>query len=305
MRWLNYHHLLYFRTIAMEGGISKAAKKLRLGQPTLSTQLRQFEEVLGKPLFERRHRSLVLTEAGRVALDYANEIFGLGDELMQVLTEERFRDRIHLTIGVLDSVPKVCVAALAREALRWSGCELSLLEGKGDELFRDMFAHHVDLVLTNHTPSYGGPERAYAKPIARFPVSVFGAPSFAPLAKGFPASLEGQPFILPTFHSKLRHDLDHTFKALGLSVSSVVETQDTSVQKILAIDGAGLVAIPDFAGMELVKERKLVRVGPLSGVNEEIWLVAAARRIENPLASSLMKSFRFETPFGPIKGSKT
>jgi LysR family transcriptional activator of nhaA len=295
MKWLNYHHLLYFKVIATEGGIAKAAKKLRLGQPTLSTQLKQLEDALSQQLFERNHKNLVLTEAGKVTLDYANEIFGLGDELLNVLQDESFSIKIRVNVGVLDSVPKVCVVRLAETAMSFGNCSMSLLEGKSDELFRELFAHRLDLVLTNHTPHFSGnkAEAAFTKPIAKFPVGVFSSPKYKALAKNFPQSLMGQPFILPTMHSKLRHDLDHYFRTNGIVVECLVETQDTAVQKLLCIDEMGLIAIPEFVGNILVAEGKLIKLGLLESVFEEIWLIAGARRIENPIASKIMKSFKF------------
>src|SRR3989338_5357862 len=112
MQSLNYHHLYYFKTIAIEGGIAKAAEKLRLGQPTLSTQLKQLEVMVGKPLFERRNRKMILTEAGKAALDYANEIFRLGDEMLEVLQDKLVANATHLQIGALDSVPKSIILSL-------------------------------------------------------------------------------------------------------------------------------------------------------------------------------------------------
>ncbi|MGE0616913.1 MAG: LysR family transcriptional regulator, partial [Bacteriovoracia bacterium] len=139
MTWLNYHHLFYFRAIANEGGIARAAAKLRLGQPTLSTQLRQLEETLGVALFERRNRKMVLTEAGLAALDYANEIFRLGDELLEVMKDKTVDNKTHLQIGALDSVPKSVILSLAKAAYRIGPCTVSILEGKGDELFRELY----------------------------------------------------------------------------------------------------------------------------------------------------------------------
>src|SRR3989344_2207258 len=112
MDWLNYHHLYYFRTIAQEGGIARAAAKLRLGQPTLSSQLKRLEDAIGRPLFERRNRQMVLTETGRAALDYANEIFQLGEEMIEVLQDKNLRNETHLQIGALDSVPKSVILSL-------------------------------------------------------------------------------------------------------------------------------------------------------------------------------------------------
>lgn len=290
-KWLNYHHLYYFRTIAHEGGIAKAAEKLRLGQPTLSTQLRQLEDALGHRLFERSKRSLILTDAGKVALEYADSIFKSGDELLQVLEDQSFSGRTDVKFGALDSVPKRLLLGLLEAALKEGNCSVSLLEGRGDELFRELLAHQIDLVVCNYPPSTPDVGKVHARSIAKFPVAVFGAPKFAHLKKNFPRSLEGQPFILPTAHSKLRHDLDHYFLLHRFRVISVVETQDTSVQKLLGIEGHGLIPLPEFAARDLVSERKLVKLGVLSEVKEEFWLVAAARKIENPIAANIMKSF--------------
>lgn len=290
-KWLNYHHLYYFRTIAHEGGIAKAAEKLRLGQPTLSTQLRQLEESLGNLLFDRRKRTLILTEAGKVALEYADSIFRSGDELMQVLEDKSFSGRTDVKFGALDSVPKRLLLSLMEAALKEGNCSVSLLEGRGDELFREMLAHQIDLIISNYPPINSDIGRLYSRSIAKVPVAVFGAPKYAHLKKGFPRSLEGQPFVLPTSHSKLRHDLDHYFALNKMRVIPVAETQDTSVQKLLGIEGHGLIPLPEFTTRDLIGEKKLVKIGALPNVKEEFWLISAERKIENPIAARIMKSF--------------
>ncbi len=294
MKWLNYHHLFYFRTIAKAGGIAKAADKLRLGQPTLSTQLKQLEDALGRSLFERKNRSLVLTEAGKIALDYAENIFRTGDELLQVLEDGAVSGRTDVKIGALDSVPKRLLSNLVRAALKEKNVTVSLLEGRGDELFRELFSHQLDLIVSNYPPSSLEFGRIYSRSLAKVPVAVFASAEFIGLKKKFPESLNGQPFILPTAHSKLRHDLDHYFKINGLRIIPIVETQDTSLQKLLGIDGLGLIPLPEFTAKDLVGEKKLVKLGTLQDVKEEFWLISAARKIENPVAARLMKSFQVD-----------
>ena len=291
-KWLNYHHLYYFRTIAHEGGIAKAAKKLRLGQPTLSTQLRQLEESLGQLLFDRGKRTLILTEAGKVALEYADSIFRSGNEMMQVLEDGAFSGRTDVKFGALDSVPKRLLLSLVEAALKDGNCSVSLLEGRGDELIRELMAHQLDLILSNYPPVTSDLGRVFSRSIAKVSVSVFGAPKFAALKKGFPKSLEGQPFILPTAHSKLRHDLDHYFAVNKIRPLPVAETQDTSLQKLLGIEGYGLIPLPDFTMKNHIGEKKLVRLGSLPEVKEEFWLISANRKIQNPIAAQIMKSFQ-------------
>lgn len=291
VQWLNYHHLFYFRMIANEGSIARAAASLRLGQPTLSTQLKQLEDMVGKPLFERRNRKLVLTEAGVDALNYANEIFRLGDEMLEVLKDRMPSNQLHLQIGALDSVPKSVILRLVLAARSISPCVVSILEGKGDELLRELRAHRIDLLLANYPPQVMEGNEVHSRSVAKLPVSVYGAKKFKNLKAKFPQSLDAKPFVLPTAHSKLRHDLNHYFKLHGISALPVSETQDTSLQKLLAENGIGLAPFSEEAG---VKEKSLVRIGRLKDVFEEIWLISARRKLENPLAAELMKSFTLQ-----------
>lgn len=291
MKWLNYHHLYYFRVIATEGGIAKAAEKLRLGQPTLSAQLRQLEESVGTPLFERRNRKMLLTEAGKSALNYANEIFKLGDEMMEVLQDRMVGNQTHIQIGALDSVPKSVILSLAREAYKIApSCTVSLLEGKGDELFRELYAHKIDLILSNYPSPVHEQRQVYSKSVAKLPVSIYGSDSFRKLKRSFPQSLVGQPFVLPTAHSKLRHDLNHYFKLHNIHIVPVAEIQDTSLQRIFAKQGIGLTPLSEVNSEDLVKE-DLHRIGALPAVYEEVWLISAQRKLENPIAAKLIATF--------------
>lgn len=288
MAWLNYHHLFYFRVIASEGSIARAAEKLRLGQPTLSAQLKQLEQTIGKPLFDRRNRKLILTEAGKAALDYANEIFRLGDEMIEVLQDRMPEDQTHLQIGALDSVPKSVILSIVMEAYKTAPCVVSILEGKGDELIRELRAHRIDLIVSNYPSQAVEEAQLFSKSVAKLPVSVYAAAKFKGLKRSFPESLRGRPFVLPTAHSKLRHDLNHYFRLKGIQIAPVAETQDTSLQKLLASHGVGLAP---FSEVEGCPEDNLVRLGRLEGVHEEFWLISAQRKLENPVAAKLMRNF--------------
>lgn len=290
MQWLNYHHLHYFYTIAKEGSIAKAADKLKIGQPTLSTQLKQLEEALGKNLFERRKQRLHLSEAGKVAYQYADQVFQLGSEMVEVLQDRLQNNRVHVQIGALDSVPKHIILEVILQAYQQGNCNVSVLEGAGGDLLRELGAHQIDLLLSNYPPNVDF-KTVYAKSIAKLDVVVCASPKFKHLRKDFPRSLEGQPFVFPTVHSKLRRDLDHYFLVNDIRVDRIAETQDTSLQKLLGAEGVGLIPIAEVAASDLLKEKKLIVLGTLKGVYEEIWLMAADRKIDNPIAAKLMKGF--------------
>lgn len=295
MNYLNYQHLYYFRTVAREGSISRASKKLNLGQPAISIQLKQLEAALGWELFERKNRRLVLTEAGEAALKYADQIFQLGDELKEVLKDQTFTRRLHLQLGVLDSIPKKLIQRAVEFVREGDDCLVSVLEGGGNFLFDELLSHRIDLVISNYPPAIGDKTQFYSRLLGSSAISVFGTEKYRHLRKGFPASLKDQPFILPTLHSRLRHDLEHFFRVKGIPIRLVVETQDTAVQKTLGAAGEGLVPLPAFAGQEGLSRGGWIELGKLKGVKEDFWLVSSPRQIENPLAGRLMESFQLIT----------
>lgn len=290
-QWINYHHLFYFKTIAEEGTVSKAAEKLRLGQPTLSAQLKQFEETLGVQLFERYHKKLVLTEQGKIALDYSKNIFKMGSEMYEVLHDRLKPLRPSLHIGALDSVPKQIILQLVQRAFRISPCQITLSEGGSDELIRELSAHRMDLMVTNFLPTGADGRGLYPKSIAKKNVAFYGAPKFKSLRKGFPKSISGEPMILPTYDSRLRQDLDHWAKLNNVELNIIVESQDISVKKLMATSGLGLIATATHTVTGQVQSGELVEIAQLQGVHEELFLVTAHRKVENAIASKLRDSF--------------
>lgn len=289
--WINYHHLFYFKTIAEEGTVSKAAVKLKLGQPTLSAQLKQFEDTLGVQLFERHHKKLILTEQGKVALDYAKNIFRMGSEMFEVLHDrlKPFKPSLHL--GALDSVPKQIVLQLVKQAFKISPCQITLSEGKPDELLRELVSHKMDLMVTNFLPAGTDGKGLYPKSIAKKNVGFFGAPKFKALRKGFPKSISGQPMILPTYDSRLRQDLDHWAKLNKIELNIIVESQDISIKKLMAISELGIIPTAAHTVTGQILRGELIEIGQLQGVYEELFLLTAHRKIENSIASKLRDSF--------------
>ncbi len=289
--WINYHHLYYFKVIAEEDSVSKAAQRLRLGQPTLSAQLKQFEEALGVALFERHHKKLVLTEQGKIALGYARSIFTMGAEMYEVLHDRFVPQKISIHIGALDSIAKQVILQMVETAFKVAPCQVSLSEGRADELIRELTAHRIDLLISNFLPTATNAKGLSHRVVSKKVVSVYAAPTFKKLKNSFPRGLVGQPFILPTYDSRLRYDIDHWFKLNEVAPNIVAESQDIAMNKLMAISGLGLIPAAPHAVSRQLQSGELIEVGQLKGIHEELFLISAHRKIENPIAAKLMSQF--------------
>lgn len=195
MDWLNYHHLYYFWTVAKEGSVTAAAKRLKLSQSTVSGQLKLLEVSLGEKLFRRVGRNLELTEMGKVTLRYADEIFHLGKSLQDVIAG-RTDDRVQrLVIGVSDLMPKLILYRLLRPALGIPGLRVICREDKTDRLLAMLAVHDLDLVLAE-TPLAGQASvRAFNHPLGESVVTFFGRRSrLVPCARTSPTLLMARPY---------------------------------------------------------------------------------------------------------------
>jgi LysR family transcriptional activator of nhaA len=291
--WINYHHLFYFKSIAEEGSVSRAAEKLRLGQPTLSAQLKQFEDTLGVQLFERQHKRLILTEQGKIALDYAKGIFRMGSEMYEVLHDRLKPLKPSIHIGALDDVPKQVVEQVVKHAFRISPCQVTLSEGKPNELLRELVSHRMDIVVSNFVPNGTDAKGIYPKLISRNNVSFYGANKYRALKKGFPQSISGQPMIFPTYDSRMRQDLDHWAKLNKIELNIIVESQDIAIKKLLASSEVGLIPVASHAVTGQLRRGELHEIGVLQGVSEELFLLTAQRKIENPIAAKIIDFFNY------------
>ena len=290
-QWLNYHHLYYFMTIAELNSISKAAEKLLLGQPTLSAQLKQFEDSIGVQLFERQHKKLILTEHGKLALEYARNIFKMGGEMYEALHDRLKPAKINIQLGALDSIPKQVMLQLTQAAFKIAPCSISLVEGKFEELMRDLTSHKVDLAISNFLPKLEATKGMYHKVISKRPLGIYGSPEYKPLRKKFPQSLNDQPIVLPTYDSQMRYDLEHWLRLNEISVDVIAETQDTALKKLMATSSMAMIPAASHTVQMQVLSGELVLIGELNNVTEELFLISAQRKIANPVAAELMKTF--------------
>lgn len=288
MKWINYHHLIYFKVIAQQGSISKASEILKVGQPALSAQLKNLEEYLGVKLFDRKNRKLHLTEQGKVALEYASQINYLGQELLHTMTTKGVAQNLQLRVGALDSIPKHLICDIVEFARKKTGCFLSIYEDSKESLIGKLLSHQIDLVITDHHVTSFGQNKLYCKKILNKKVMAHASKEFSDLKKNFPESLNGAPCIVPTSHSKLRGDLDRYFYENEVTPKLIAETQDTALQKILASKSEGVIFLPHFTTKELMADNKLIRIGQLKDVFSSYYLVHSEQRIENPAARLIL-----------------
>ena len=284
MQWVNYHHLLYFWMVAKEGSIADAAKRLRLSQPTISTQIRMLEEVLEVELFDRSGRRLVLTEAGRVALRYAEEIFSLGREMVDVLHDRPTGRPLQMTVGVTYVVPKLIAYRLLVPALGLpGGLHVVCREDRFDNLLAQLARHELDLVLSD-VPI--GPEisvKAFNHLLGSCGISFFGTPALArKYRRGFPKSLDRAPFLLPMPGSSVRRELDRWFDQLDLRPEIVGQFDDSALLKVFGQSGVGVFAGPSAIEEEITREYDVQVVGRAEDIQERFYAITVERRLKHP-----------------------
>jgi LysR family transcriptional regulator, transcriptional activator of nhaA len=296
MDWINYHHLLYFHTIAREGSIAKACKQLHLTQPTISAQLRALEESLGEKLFLRSGRSLVLTEVGRLVYRYAEEIFALGRELTDTLKGRPSGRPVRFTVGITDAMPKLIAYRLLEPALRMQQLvHLVCLEGKTQQLLAELMTHGLDLVLSD---APAGPEshiKAYNHLLGECLIQVFGTPGLiSPLKKGFPKSLDGAPMLLPVAGTALRRSLDQWFEQRSIRPRIVAEMADSALLKVFGATGNGLFPAPAAIQKEICRQYNVRLLGTIHGVHERFYAISVERKLKNPAVMAISASARTE-----------
>ena len=294
MDWLNYHHLFYFWTVAKEGSIASACQRLRLAQPTISGQLRQLEETLGEKLFARAGRGLVLTEVGQLAYRYADEIFGLGQELQDVLKGGPRGRPMRLVVGISEVLPKLIAYRILQPALNLpQAVQLVCYEDKPERLLADLSEHKLDVVLSDSPLSAAVRVKAFNHVLGACGVKLFGAPALAArYRKRFPASLDGAPFLLPSEGSSLRRSLEQWFDERGIRPRVVGEFQDSALMNTFGQAGAGIFAAPSAVEQEVRAQYRVSAIGSLDSVVERFYALSVERKLKHPAVVAISEAAR-------------
>jgi len=294
MQWLNYHHLLYFWTVAREGSIAVAAKSLRLAQPTISAQIRVLEEALGTPLFVRAHRRLELTESGRIVFRYADEIFGLGRELVDALAQRPQGKSIVFHVGLTFVVPKLIAYRLIEPALGpQPHTVVHVHEDRLSQLLPRLANHELDVVISDAPIATESTVRAFNHPLGSSGTTFFGVPELATkYRRGFPASLDRAPMLWPMAGSLLRRDLERWFARIDVAPAMVAEFDDSALLKVFGQAGRGLFAGPTAIEKEIRQQYDVAVVGRTDEVVERFFAITVQRRIVHPAVNAICHTAR-------------
>ncbi len=289
----NYHHLYYFYVVAREGSVTNAAKTLRIGQPALSHQIKQFEGFLGFALFIREGKRLTLSEEGQHLKAYAEDIFETGREMMQSLGTLSKRGRLRTSIGAPAHVPKSFLDALLNFLLKLDPDQyLTLHEESAEKLTEMLDAHEIDFILTD-LPHHKGTLDVESHLIDRIPVHFVAHAAAAKKLGPFPRCLDGAPMILPTSNTQLYLALQDYFIAHKVKPKIIAEIQDVEVVRRLVLNKVGVAPMNEYTLTHAPAREKLTVLNkkPL-GIHRSVFILTKKRKKEHPLLENLIGKFR-------------
>lgn len=289
MEWLNYHHLRYFWTVARKGGVRKAADELHVSQPSISAQLRLLEESLGQKLFRRSGRNLVLTETGQLVLNYADEIFSAGRELMNAVKQRPGKHPVRVNIGLTDAFPKLIAFQILRAAFRSEAAvHMICREGEIGPLVSHLQAHRLDIVLADEPASSALKAKTFNHRLGRSGVTFCAVPSLAAkLRRNFPQSLDGAPALLPTQNMGMRAALETWFDSKAIRPRLVGEFEDSALMEVCSTGGRGFTAVHTVVDRAALKHFGLRVIARVDECGTDFYAITAERRVKHPAAVAI------------------
>ena len=288
MSFLNYHHLRYFRAIARHGTLTGAAAQMGIAQSALSVQLRQLEENLGHALFHRERKSLVLTEAGRIALDYAERIFQSGEELVATLGHQPTQHRRMLRVGAVATLSRNFQLQCLRPFVGRDDVELVLRSGALRELLAQLRAHTLDVVLSNHAIRRDSDTPWHCHLLEEQPVALIGPKLRTRRKFRFPEDLADTPLLLPSPDSELRAAFDLIMERAGIRPVIAAEVDDMAMLRLLVREGAGLALVPPVVVKYELERGMLAIRHRIPEILEKFYAITPSRRFPNPLVGELV-----------------
>ena len=291
----NYHHLYYFYVIAKEGSIAKACQTLYLAQTTLSLQLKQFEKFLGRQLFQRVKQRLILTEDGRLVLDYAESIFEIGREMQDTLKDRPTTGKMAVQLGILNGTPRAFGQALLEWVLAsFPNAHVVVREGDTNNLLEELHQHRIDAFLTDVSIRIQNQEELNNHLVGKVPVVFAASPQLAKRYPHIPKDLDGAPLILPSHPSQVYSQILDLLAEWKVTPRIIVEVQDVELARRLALKGHGIVPLNAYSVSVSLPTKGLVVLGNGKSpkLYESVYLVTRKRKWPNPIIEQMVKKFR-------------
>ncbi|GGK73518.1 transcriptional activator NhaR [Amphritea balenae] len=281
---MNFKHLRYFMAVAQEGSINRACKKLHLTPQTISGQIKLLEQELGTPLFKKRGRNLKLTKAGQYALNYAEEIFLLGDELKQSIQDPTSLKQQRFNIGIADVLPKLITYRLLEPALKLADASrLICEEGPLPSLLADLATQKLDLVLADRPLDASFHIRGYNHLLGECGLSFFATTQDAPTYRtDFPHSLEGAPMLMPSAETERGTGLMRWFDRHKITPDIQVECADTALIEAFGLSGAGIFCAPTVIEQQMTQQYGVEVIGRMDDIRERFYAISLERRVSHP-----------------------
>ncbi len=294
MKDINYKHLHYFWVVAREGSIVHASKLLHLTPQTISGQITLLEESMEVKLFERAGRGLVLTEAGRMVLSYADEIFHLGLELKEVLRGQPSGRPVQFSVGITEVVPKLIAYRLLEPALQLSErVHISCREDKLNKLLADIAIHKLDMILTDSPIPPGMSVRAFNHLLGECGVSFFAAKSQAATYRdNFPHSLDRAPMLLPSDDTTLYSSLMQWFEKIQVVPIAAGTFDDSALMKAFGQAGVGIFSAPTVIEQEVRRQYNVEIIGRTGEIQERFYAISAERKLKHPAVLAVSQAAR-------------
>ncbi len=292
MQSLNYNHLYYFWRVVRDGSIQRACHRLKLTQPTISAQLKELERALGEKLFTRPGRKLELTEAGRMAVRYADDIFSLGQDFLGTIKGRPSGRPLNLVVGIADALPKMIAHRLLEFAMEFpKPVHLICLEGKPRRLLADLAVHALDVVLADTPVPPTLKVRAYSHLLGESGISFLAPPQLArKLSRDFPKSLNDAPFLLPAHNTTLRQSLEYWFDQQEIEPKEIAEFEDNALLLEFGKEKHGVCVVHSAIASDACRQYRLQVVGREKSIRERFYAITVERKIRHPAVVAIQEA---------------
>ena len=289
MRDLNFNHLHYFWSVAHEGSLTRAAERLNLSQSAVSVQIQKLERQIGHPLFDRLGKKLILTEAGQIALDYADTVFKAGDELISTLRGRPLSSRQILRVGALTTLSRNFQLEFLRPLVGRADVELIVRSGTLRELITQLETHAIDVVLANSAAPRDSRSLLRNYLLNEQPVSLVGRPPRRKPRFRFPEDLRKEPILLPSLDSDIRVAFDRILELAGIRPIILAEVDDMAMLRLLAREREGVTLVPPIVVRDELKTGTLIEHCRIPEVTEKFYAIVQKRRFPNQLLARILK----------------